>query len=828
MHTIWLLQYNNYYNRIVKKEENLSDYQGYQVKYKGQIADSNGNTAVIQDVNFITGDFVDTTLVVNWGGDLPDYLLVIDEDNNIYSHWFVVDSIKTRASQLNLTLHRDLVVDFYGELTDEKTSIFVEKANVPASNDLIFNSENMSFNQIKKKETLLKDNSECPWICIYAASKNADGSTTTFEVETGINIPISRVFSSMEEFNNWSVKRCFDQGKYLAGGLPQLISITARGVYRPQPTNPSWRTYEVYEEGDTYLDTSSKNIEKTGDLSKLWNASEVGALFQTQWESIRQALVNYYNEYPYADQIIYDNEAYQAFSGEVNQFVQVNTTGGTQYYKISQESQNGFSPYIFTPNAGPSAGSIYSATKSVLDKIYDPRKLQSKKCVDYFYAIDAAKKPRIENITNSVKISGISIDTNRYNLIDAPYDLFCMPYSDSLQIKNTIKSGFVNVTSSKQLSIDITRQLIMKYSQAGQIYDAQILPYCPLTSTIISKSDGSVTMDLNDSSGKAYTPILSDNAPIGYILHATLSSFSRQIQLENPIVISDYKIESECDLYRLCSPNYNGVFEFNAAKNGGVEEINIQCTYKPFTPYIKLYPKWGRLYGQNFGNDDFDARGLICGGDFSLPATTSAWETYELQNKNYQNSFDRHIQNLEVNNAVQREREIWGIASGALGAGVQGASAGLMAGGAVGGVIGSVLGAGASLVGGLEDRRLNEKLRAENIDYTRDQFGYQLGNIKALPQSLSKVSAYNIDNKYFPFLEYYTCSDVEKQALRDKIKFNGMTVMVIGTLKQYIDGYQGVDPMYFKGKIIRITNFSADYHVLEALYNEIYKGVFIK
>ena len=77
----------------------------------------------------------------------------------------------------------------------------------------------------------------------------------------------------------------------------------------------------------------------------------------------------------------------------------------------------------------------------------------------------------------------------------------------------------------------------------------------------------------------------------------------------------------------------------NAAKNGGVSFFNIDCTYKPYNPYIHVNPNFGRLYGGDFD----DSRGLIVGGDFSLPQTTSAWESYQLSNKNFQASFDRQI-----------------------------------------------------------------------------------------------------------------------------------------------------------------------------------------
>ena len=49
-----------------------------------------------------------------------------------------------------------------------------------------------------------------------------------------------------------------------------------------------------------------------------------------------------------------------------------------------------------------------------------------------------------------------------------------------------------------------------------------------------------------------------------------------------------------------------------------------------------------------------DQRGLICGGDFSLPNVSDAWADYQMQNKNYQNIFDREVQSMEISNRYQR------------------------------------------------------------------------------------------------------------------------------------------------------------------------------
>ena len=177
---------------------------------------------------------------------------------------------------------------------------------------------------------------------------------------------------------------------------------------------------------------------------------------------------------------------------------------------------------------------------------------------------------------------------------------------------------------------------------------------------------------------------------------------------------------------------------------------------------------------------------------------------------------------MEVNNSIQRTMEAWNVATGAISAATTAGIAGSTL-GPIGAGVGAVVGGVASMAGGMADIMLNEQLRSEALDYTKDQFGYQLGNIKALPQSLTKVSSLNPNNKIFPILEYYTCTDVEKEALRNKIKYNGMTIMRIGTINEFIQP----ETSYIKARLIRLETLSDDFHIVNKIADELNKGVFI-
>lgn len=279
------------------------------------------------------------------------------------------------------------------------------------------------------------------------------------------------------------------------------------------------------------------------------------------------------------------------------------------------------------------------------------------------------------------------------------------------------------------------------------------------------------------------------------------------------------KVKSQTELVRLVSPNYSNFFDINVQYNRGINYFNIDCFYKPYQPYIHVNPDFNGLYGKDFD----DIRGLICGGDFSIALTNDAWSTYQLNNKNYQAIFDRNMQSLELNNNIQKINDVASAIAGTF----QGATGGAMSGAVIGGPWGAAIGAGvgalASAVGGAADVQNNETLRNEAMSNQRDQFGYQLKNIQALPQGLMKTSSLNNNNKLYPFLEHYTSTAEEKHALENKITYNGMTIMRIGTPSEFS---QEDGMTYVKGRLIR-TTIQDDNHLISDINAELNQGVYL-
>lgn len=788
MSTIYLLKYNNYYNRIVKKEDTLGAYLTQDC-----LLDT------FENVNFVPADGVDTTLVVKHEGPNPDYLIVAD-GNDIESRWFVVESDIIRGGQYRLTLHRDVIVDSYDLVVN--APCFIEKATLSNNDPFIFNGENMTFNQIKQSETLLKDETQSAWVVGYIP-KDAfpEGATVTGDaiLDDSADITVAGI-------ENW------EYYQYQNTDFNALITdYTTTGEVRIKVTSSSATAplkdvpFGITKGGIAYLDTITPGAGSPGySVTVPYNQNDTIYAAEKaikngcpqQWDTgvVRTGVLLKLKEYIGGHGVV-----------EISDFTSLNN-------KIIYDSNTQlYSRVILSKEIKNETVRINSSTIPNLYTYLDEKVTKEVSADGMTFTIEGAANVNtyktefsyeayritLEQIPQQVTAT-ISKPEARYHLEDQPYDMFAIPYSDDLEI---YKNGTKLFNANKSIAVNIATQITAATGSAN-VYDVQLLPYCPVRYCILD--DG--TFDVKTSKVDYVQDKNKNN--IGIILWATTSSFT--VNISNEITSTNPKVENLTDKWRLCSPNFNGQFEFSVAMNGGVDYFNVDCTYKPFNPYIHVNPNFKKMYGQDFN----DARGLICAGDFSLPQVTKAWADYQLNNKNYENIFNREIQNLQVQQKAQRIGDI---------ASTFGGIAGGAAGGALVGPIGAAVGGLISAAGGALDIGINEKLRAEAMDYKRDMFGMQMGNIQALPSNITKTTAFTYNNKIFPILEYYTCTDEEKTALANKLKYNGMTVGRIGKIADYL---ANANDQYIKGRIIRIEGVSDDFHYYKAISDEIYKGAF--
>lgn len=784
-----LMNYNNYFNRTYKRHNTLEQY----------IDASEGHIlGVDKPYNFSINDGVTMEHVFNvTETEEPNYLLLLEENEQrtIVSRWFVIDWTKVRGNQYKGLLRRDLLADNYEKITTSPS--FIEKGYVEPTDSAIFNKENMNFNQIKTRETLLKDDSKTAWIVGYIAKDHTALSDKTFTYNPDVDTTISGNFSDWE-YASWC-----DGNTHTTIDESNIDNIV-RYVLRANKIR-EFQFSPISNSSFDSLANDSWNVVSTGSktaqqvLDDYTNSNWFGNIY---WSTVIEKI--YQDNPTYATSTVMNTLT--SLVGKKVQF----QDGIYEFKIVNIDDTTGWKYW----NSGNLYTYLYNTVLTDLQALGGNISVVTRYPVAYNLNITnfIVTATKLENVQGTYKYS---IPQTTRLLNDAPYKMFCIPYYKDgqylFQVNDTNHRYYLDKDIMLMWSFNIATEL------GNSLYDLQILPYCPISNWRGNANVAGIFSE-NKTENVDYTTLLdSNNKVVGVCSWCDVSS--KEQFLKYPIEIMDYKVENECDMYRLCSPNYASAFEFNPAKNNGVEGYNVRYTYKPYQPFINVAPKFNRLYGKDFK----DNRGLILSGDFSLPIVKDAWINYQLQNKNYALAFDRQIENLESNYSWQKKMGIANAITGTIQGGVSGAMSGALVGGGVGAVVGGVLGTGASMVGGIMDVSMQQALHNEAIDYTKDNFGYQLQNIQALPNTLNKVSSIISVSKLFPFLEYYTCTNEEKEALENKLKYNGMTIGRIGKIQDYL---QGDTQTYVQGQLIRLEG-KFDTHIANEIANEFKKGWYI-
>lgn len=803
---IYLYHFNNYYNRRLKLYPAVEDYEDYEV-YR------------VYSVNFNPNDGVITEHVI--GADSPyngtaDYAIII-EDNQIISRWFIIENQRIRGGQHRLVLKRDTVADFAAQVL--AAPCFVEKGWVPDSDSAIFNSENMTYNQIKKDEILLKDSTRVPWLVGYYTKSNEALSVSVPQIDRTADVTVNGI-------ENWLYYDVITKPKSAVSSVGLNLTFkTARDIdlvrikYNNITTSSvSAPKVKILDTDDLYPNERPIYNFKADMGGILWTETivdkatvkELTNQITSNADTIYNFWDDYFPSYVTIDELstLKDIIGSTIFDSDSGKTYKVN---GTISLKSAPSNADTVKKVEVTSSLGYELYDIYSAVPGITGA--RPTKNNTNYTdIQITVGTVASVQFELEELNYGAVSATINPSADGQTL-NSPFNIFAIPFGELRVI-----DGGANVYTSETLAMRTAMALIEQYSgTSGVLHDLQLLPYCPIQE-IRDNVEGYQNPRLNiaDIPGYLYSKMTSGENTVGYIFNCP--STSAKFSIKRYINIKDYKIENETQFCRLVSPNWNGVYEFSPAKNRGLEAINVDLELKPFNPYIHLAPQFNEsgLYGKRDG----DPIGLICGGDFGLTMISDAWATYERQNKNYQNIFDRQIQNLEVQHKYARIQDIVGATVGT----AQGAASGAILGSMIGGVgagIGAGVGGIASALGGVADYQINEQLRSETMDYTKDLFGYQLGNVKALPDSLTKVNSFNPNNTIFPILEFYGCTDEETEALKNKIKYNGMSIGRIGALKDFINPS---DETYVKGQLI-LLDIEEDSHIVNDISAEIYKGV---
>ena len=415
-----------------------------------------------------------------------------------------------------------------------------------------------------------------------------------------------------------------------------------------------------------------------------------------------------------------------------------------------------------------------------------------------------------------------------------PYAIFYMPYTTFSWYNDSSLTN--RITQPSEVSLGLAGEISRQFSGSGILLDLQILPFCPqinigyeggYRSGYIPTFKLPILKDITGGTETAgYMGLLTTTPHTSGTVYKQAGGTGTPLTNEKlEITVTDIKKDSVTQTARIVSPNGNGVWEFVPAKqvyaNGAKTGFKFNMTCKPYQPFIKVEPDFGRLYGVNYQ----DARGMICTGDFSLPQVSDAWTTYQIQNKNYEGMFNRQIESLDLQQKWAARTDIANAITGVVSGVGSGALSGAMMGGGVGAIAGGVIGGAASIAGGAMDIYANKELRADQRSAMIDQHNMALGNIKAMPSTVTKLGSVLADQPLVPYLEIYDCTDTEKENLDKYLSSRSFRINRYGKFNDYV---KPTGRTFLKGTFVRLEGVFDDSHYLAAISYEVNQGFYVE
>ena len=540
-----LLHYNNYFNRIIKKENTIADYKAADADYKE-----------VSNINFNPGDGVNTSLVLGLGqngslfdGEEFDYLVayeVVDNANVINSRWFIIEQDRERAGQFELTLKRDVLADNYIDVVN--SPIFLEKGFINDVNDpLLYNSESMNLNQIKQLEIPLKDETESGWVVGYIPSDAFPKVEPQYDrVEKKVTTPMEADFE-IDNINDWSYwQYCLSNPNYKlmadsAGKRKVTVKIRSEDrhadyrSFRVDMVTANYTFYPNSTDAGTYSQQNSGYIKTSATLEYPQWYQDYGPVTFKQGTINAGICNNIFDP-------VRNNSAFNtALNTILGTGIKIGDTSAlrrlqdkiildattNKYYKISVISISESNPITVTS----STTGGQAALTALKNAMYYPNGADGSLQGEYttFTASNSSTSYAIK-LTNIGDSFYVDLNSDRAHLNDAPYDMFCIPFSDTLKLK----FDSTEFTCSKNVALSMATEIARDLG-SGNVYDVQLLPYCPNRTMVVNS--GSPSSVLNLASVK-YDLIKESvtNSPKSAVIWCTESTFQVPITVESNIV----------------------------------------------------------------------------------------------------------------------------------------------------------------------------------------------------------------------------------------------------------------------------------------------------
>ena len=498
-----------------------------------------------------------------------------------------MECVRVRAGQYQLSLKRDVIADYYNDI--KSAPVYIEKAMITDSqNPLLYNGEGFAVNQIKTAEYLLKDRSGVAWVVGYVSSKLASESKNveinTIALDNNGTASGSFVYTTstsfVKIFIQYDGQNIYGNETGFSYTFTPGVGVITYNINVPAWANQTVSMHVIYTEAPVVISTNYKTS-IPGDESRLHLEDAPYDMFCIPFGSmlLRTANVNTVKE------------AALEIALECAKDV------GTQaLYDIQ------LLPYC------PRLDMVVNG---------DIAEVLGTNGIDYNYIYD-----------NNNNIKSIILWCNKSSFSD-----YALPESDIViprDIDNTVKSAektFTGVTltrlttpSTQYVRIRVESDDLKGFASIESVTGVEVhesvtgynVSTTSINNVVYNPLSGILVFECYDGGDARF--------PSGTLTGASAKVSYTYKEYKYPEYL-DRKVSNECDLYRLVSPNFSGQFEWSLAKgNGNASIFDIDCTYKPYQPYIHVQPIFTNLYGSDFN----DVRGLICGGNFSLPIISDA------------------------------------------------------------------------------------------------------------------------------------------------------------------------------------------------------------
>lgn len=782
-----LLKWHPYSNRQLDMRSTLSAYKTASDGYR-----------TYNHINFNKGDGIQITQTINY---LPtesddfeaDYLIVSSNDvpsdnavsNDVISRWYVLESNWNRQKQRILTLRRDIIADTWADVKGDP--FYCEKGIVPATDDFIFTPEPLSFNRSLSSIQLLKPESQTHlsgYAVAYVSSNYKGGTYTQEQVltyPTYDDLPVAlrtmfagqtNVQSKYDEVTIY-VSGANDKLGYCPDGNYRMFKCVVHPISKTAPSVTLMVDDEPFDAPNPYgsmLNIESKVCMPYQNPNAILYLTQACTALTGNFPSNATLVHNTVEQPLTPEQASFNNMIY------LIQDVSDPHHGGWKVTETYFSYATAYYKQIQYPEAEPQGNiDIINLMKANSGSaLFDVTSgsIPERHSIYYRYA-----KGYYTTNASSYSVGEYTITLPNNLITTRPYNAFYFEYNAN------------NYELAKLLPRDI----------ADNLYDIQLIAYKPESTKATTTQIGSRLVTLN----WIETFVTNYTCPVNY----------------NPGTgPNNIKYHGMTDTMRVVAPDSSASWDFTPVKAGITSNFNITVSQdlEPYATQYFITTTLGRMYG---GNPQYNSQGLRYQLSCSIPHATSQWASYKTNNVSYQNVFNRQIENAETMHGYD-------MAEGGLSA-ITSAAGTAVAGSLVNPALG--IGGGiASGVAGIIDQFLAEGKFQESLDYTKDQYAFNMTNIQSRPNTYSGGSVFQPNNSIFAKIELYEATTDEYDAWSKYETYNAWTlgkITTLNTMKTNATTYSAIST-FVKGYLCRCS-LHEDAHFTNELNNELQRGVYI-